>query len=53
MLLCYVLRGSCASKTGFGFQGGGGGWGRGCFMGGVAWKLVLGTGGEIPCHDRC
>ena len=55
MLLWCVLRGSCGSKTGFGFQGGGGGGVGGGWMvhGRCSVKLVLGTGGVIPCHDRC
>ena len=29
------------------------GMGKGMFHGRCSVKLVLGTGGEIPCHDRC
>ena len=35
-------------KQDLGFRGGGG-----MFHGRCSVKLVFGTGGEIPCHDRC
>ena len=40
VLLCGVLRGSCGSKTGFGFHGGGGwGVGVGVRVGDGSWEV--------------
>ena len=52
LLLC-VLRASCGSKTGVWCQGGGGGWVFSMYVvhGRCSVKLVLGTGGVIPCHE--